>query len=867
MDKVQLNETLIAKGRIIESENLPAGVLCRGVWPTCNIEQLNANKRIYGADVWERVRQNEDIISKMKGRTFYGQAEHPAETTSDLQLTSHIVTEMYIDKATALDESEGDYDVVYSKVDVLDTPCGRIINTLIEAGCQIGVSTRAEGDLEEAEDDDGNKYQRVVAEAYDYRALDFTADPSTYGTQPQKVQSSLMVAATEGATAKENRLPRAYAQSILESLKFKGKQDKKTLAEAIKALKEARECPDNPGCACADCGKCSKDVKEGEKEEQEEDYCPDCTRVTAGGQLCPDCEVERTKKASKTEEELVPKSKGLTHKRATEPKEAKVIEVGQVIEDVNHVKGTVKSIDEKQVTIELEDGTTLAIETTFLSTENVEVNFAEQTPLEDLMPEPEPGVVEEPELEPEPEPPVEEELPEEEEEEELDAEGKPVKKKKEKLPFEGKVNDDLDYDRDDTMGAQAAAKEKLVDLESRLSGLHLADVAQILYTHVVPEGAIDKQDFIDSIIKACSESDELLSEVYEDVADLIAGGATDIMMDFDGDEELPESKSDVKEYRVGQVVQIKDVEGNTTVVPRATVAATGEALGNDGDMHETIEVTGSDDEDKQQWYREDEYQISVLESKTAQKRRRKLRESYEEMVNWMEAYFKRTPKRKRQVLVAKLVDKVASTCDRPLTESKVGVTAKTIRKLQIKEASTRAERDEACVLLDGVDDTIKEVNETRDLETRIMVRKLKKANSHDSQVPALCQMLERRTQNMTAIQESLAKVRKAHVAEVAAVRVECEVTAKRVIIEGYVRLKLSHSGLVLPKSSRTLLEGCETVEEVDQVFGQVKEAIRRGALRPQKIDSITVKQVKEASTKDRLRENIKERVRSIARSM
>ena len=771
---MKLNEMLIAKGRIIEGESLPAGVLCRGIWPTCNIDQMNANNRIYGADVWEHVRANEDIMGKIKSRTFYGQAEHPAETASDLQLTSHIVTEMYVDKATALDEAAGDYDVVYSKVDILDTPCGRIINTLIEAGCQIGVSTRAEGDLEEAEDDQGNKYQKVIAEAYDYRALDFTADPSTYGTQPQKVQSSLMVAATEGATAKENRLPRAYAQTILESLKFKGKQDKKTLSEAITALKEARECPDNPGCTCAGCGKCSEEekVKEGD----------------FGGKQAPPFK----KKGEKDNDDKDKDSK--VNQKENESK----LEVGQVIEDVNQVKGTVKAIDEKQVTIELEDGTSLAIETSFLSTENVEVSFADQAPLEDLMTEPEPGLEEEPKPEPESESEPEPELEPGEEEK--------------KFPFEGKVDED-EYD----------------------------------------VGWISSDGTNDHVKVKAKSADEASKKAQSEY------GAKKIFQ--------VKKLGEVKEYRVGQVVQIKDAEGNTTVVPRAKVAAVGEALGDDGDMYETVEVTGSDDEDKQLWYREDEYQISVLESKEDQKRRQKIQESYDEMVNWMEAYFKRTSKRKRQKLVAKLVDRISDTCDKPLTESKVGSTAKAIRELRIKEASVRAERDEACVLLDGVDEKIKEVTSARDLETRIMIKKLREAKNQDSQVPALCQMLGRRTRDMATIQESLLKVREAHKAKLTAVRAECETTAKKVIIEGYVRLKLSHSGLVLPKSSRTLLESCDTVEEVDQVFGQVKEAIRRGALRSQKVDSITVRRISEASEKDRLSNNIKENVKKLARSM
>lgn len=71
-------------------------------------------------------------------------------------------------------------------------------------------------------------------------------------------------------------------------------------------------------------------------------------------------------------------------------------------------------------------------------------------------------------------------------------------------------------------------------------------------------------------------------------------------------------KFEGKGIELGDTVQIMDLEGNTTPVPEATVYAMDEALGDDGDMHLTIEVTGSDNEDEQEWYREDQYQIILL---------------------------------------------------------------------------------------------------------------------------------------------------------------------------------------------------------------------------------------------------------------
>ncbi len=101
-------------------------------------------------------------------------AEHPSTTQSNTEKVAGVVTDM------VLNESE---NKVYAVMEVLDTPYGRIVDTLLRAGCGIGVSTRADGELEEALDEDGSGYQRVVPESYRFVTIDFTADPSTFGSE------------------------------------------------------------------------------------------------------------------------------------------------------------------------------------------------------------------------------------------------------------------------------------------------------------------------------------------------------------------------------------------------------------------------------------------------------------------------------------------------------------------------------------------------------------------------------------------------------------------------------------------------------------------------------------------------------------
>lgn len=204
-----LVERFYSKPQIIEATaiKLPDGVLLRLVYPVCNIGELNANKRMYERELWDIVLANLDLQEKLGHRNLYGQAEHPKETQSDLQLTSHIIHEMWI----------ADDNKVYQTFDVLDTPCGRIIECLVRAGSRVGVSTRAEGDLEEAVDEDGEKFHRVVPKSYRYVTTDFTADPSTFGVMAVDVKRNIITAARSAAESKNIGEVR-FARQILESI-------------------------------------------------------------------------------------------------------------------------------------------------------------------------------------------------------------------------------------------------------------------------------------------------------------------------------------------------------------------------------------------------------------------------------------------------------------------------------------------------------------------------------------------------------------------------------------------------------------------------------------------------------------------------
>jgi hypothetical protein len=229
-----LNETLLVNCKITESDRskLPKGVLFRGVWPICNVDELNANGRIYERAVFEKVMDDPEIKAKHKNRNLYGHGEHPEGVKSDLMQTSHIITDTFFE---AVEEDGKVVEKVFQEIEVLDTPHGRLIHTLIEANCMVGVSTRASGDVETITEGSAT-YDRVVPDKYKYITTDFTADPSTFGSIPTKLERNVVEAISDGCTTEDDarKISKELAESILAVLKS---DEAKVLLESVKRPK------------------------------------------------------------------------------------------------------------------------------------------------------------------------------------------------------------------------------------------------------------------------------------------------------------------------------------------------------------------------------------------------------------------------------------------------------------------------------------------------------------------------------------------------------------------------------------------------------------------------------------------------------
>lgn len=127
--------------------------------PYMMCETVNKNKRIYEKDdmMKEVMRYTKEMV---EAKRAMGELNHPESADVNLANACHLVTNL---------KMEGNY--VYGKSQVLSTPSGKIVESLIKDGVSVGMSSRALGELKEENGVNRVTNMRLIA-------IDCVADPS-----------------------------------------------------------------------------------------------------------------------------------------------------------------------------------------------------------------------------------------------------------------------------------------------------------------------------------------------------------------------------------------------------------------------------------------------------------------------------------------------------------------------------------------------------------------------------------------------------------------------------------------------------------------------------------------------------------------
>lgn len=159
----QINESLKENGgRLIVK-----GVLQRA-------EAKNQNGRIYPKPILEREIKKYSSTNIAQRRAL-GELDHPDSSVVNLSNVSHNIMEVHWSG-----------DDVIGTVEVLNTPAGKILKELFEAGITLGISSRGMGSVKNL-----GENTVEVQDDFELIAWDFVSNPSTQGAFMNPVNESL----------------------------------------------------------------------------------------------------------------------------------------------------------------------------------------------------------------------------------------------------------------------------------------------------------------------------------------------------------------------------------------------------------------------------------------------------------------------------------------------------------------------------------------------------------------------------------------------------------------------------------------------------------------------------------------------------
>lgn len=127
---------------------------------------INLNGRIYPYDVLDR-EVKKYIEQYISNSCAYGELDHPDTSVVNLKNVSHTIEKIYW----------RDNDL-WGIIEILDTPSGNIVKTLLDSGKTLGISSRALGSLTTQYDKNGNPVE-VVGNDLELICWDIVSTPST----------------------------------------------------------------------------------------------------------------------------------------------------------------------------------------------------------------------------------------------------------------------------------------------------------------------------------------------------------------------------------------------------------------------------------------------------------------------------------------------------------------------------------------------------------------------------------------------------------------------------------------------------------------------------------------------------------------
>ena len=169
-------------------------------------DKRNANQRIY--PVTEIKTAVGTLNEQIKGGySVLGEMDHPEDLKINLDRVTHMITEMWMDGPNG-----------YGKLKILPTPMGKIIETMLQSGVKLGVSSRGSGNVNEA---------TGHVSDFEIVTVDIVAQPSAPEAYPTAIYEGIMnmkgglkmMGIAEDAIDNNKRVQRYLKESVIALIK------------------------------------------------------------------------------------------------------------------------------------------------------------------------------------------------------------------------------------------------------------------------------------------------------------------------------------------------------------------------------------------------------------------------------------------------------------------------------------------------------------------------------------------------------------------------------------------------------------------------------------------------------------------------
>jgi len=153
---------------VVETANDGKDLFMKGICIQGGVR--NANQRVYPVnEIGRAVKTLNDQVTG--GYSVLGEVDHPEGLNINLDRVSHMITEMWMEDANG-----------YGKLKILPTPMGKLVETMLNSGVKLGVSSRGSGEVTDSGD----------VSDFEIITVDVVAQPSAPGAYPTAIYEHLM---------------------------------------------------------------------------------------------------------------------------------------------------------------------------------------------------------------------------------------------------------------------------------------------------------------------------------------------------------------------------------------------------------------------------------------------------------------------------------------------------------------------------------------------------------------------------------------------------------------------------------------------------------------------------------------------------